>query len=502
MPWWRTGPCRPPLRAADKPPEPLALTETAAGADRLAAVSAAAAAIGLRPGMTLADARALAPDLATRPDTPCDAARRLEKLAIRAQRFTPVTAPCGNDGLWLDITGCEHLFGGEKPLLAKLSESMSRRGYSHRIGLAETPGAAWALARFAAGPDNEKTAPPGAVRNMLAPLPMAALRLPPETIAALARVGLRRIDDLYERPRAPLARRFGNTLLNRLDQALGHRAEPIIPHHAPARHHTRRSFPEPVSDTAPIAAVLARMMQELCAALDKAGLGARRLTLRLFRSDHGEDAIIVGTSRARRDPEGLAALFVERLDTHAAGSAVEIMQIETTRTEPLPPEQIRCGPGHSSTDPTDLIDRLANRLGAEHVVRLGPRHSHRPDRAVRRLKPAPETGARSPARWPALRRPLRLFDPPQPITAVAAVPDGPPMLFHWRGRTIHVAYAGSPERIAAEWWREDAPTRDYYQVEDASGARFWIYREGLYEDRENENHGAPMPRWRLHGLFP
>ncbi len=473
------------------------MTESAAGTERLAAVSAAAAAAGLAPGMTLADARALAPGLITRPDDPLATARRLAALADWAQRFTPWTAPCGRDGLWLDVTGCSHLFGGDAALLDRLSAGLARQGHDYRTGIAETPGAAWAVARFAGGGGAISA---GAARATLAPLPTAALRLPAETVAGLARVGLCRVGDLYDLPRAPLARRFGRLVLDRLDQAFGRRAEPIAPQRTPPHYRARRGFAEPVTDTASIAAALGTLLDELCAGLAGAGLGARRLTLRLFRVDGNACALTVGTSRARCDAGRLATLFADRLDGLDAGLGIEVMQIEASRTEPLAPVQTRFAAGRIDTeragaDPAGLIDRLANRLGAGRVVRLGPRDTHHPDRAVRRLAPLPDPGE-TPA-WPAVLRPIRLFDPSQPVEATAMVPDGPPILFRWRGRVIRTARASGPERIADEWWREeDVPVRDYYRVEDPTGARFWLYREGFYD-----TPGAPAPRWYLHGLF-
>ncbi len=478
---------------------------------RLAAVSAAAEEAGLAPGMTLADARALAPGLRVRPGDPPAAARRLAALADWARRFAPWTAPCGADGLWLDITGCADLFGGEDALLARLSAGVARRGHDHRLAVAGTHGAAWALARFAAGA-GPFALPAGAaaIRAALAPLPAAALRLPADAAAALSRAGLRRIGDLYGLPRAPLVRRFGRAPLDRLDEALGRRAEPLAPQRPPERHRARRVFAEPAVDSASVSAALDSLLEELCAALARAGLGARRLTLRLFRVDAGLRAIDVAAARARRDAGGLAALFADRLDGLDAGFGVEAMELDAALVEPLAPAQTRLraargGAEHGKSgsakngengETAALIDRLVNRLGADRVARLGPRDTHIPDRAVRRLPPLPGPGAR--ADWPAAERPIRLFPRPRPVAAVAAAPDGPPMLFRWNGRVVRVVRAGGPERIAGEWWRGDSPTRDYYRVEDAQGARFWIFREGFYGAAAC---GRGAPRWYLHGLF-
>jgi len=331
---------------------------------------------------------------------------------------------------------------------------------------------------------------------MLAPLPPAALRLDPATVAGLERVGLRRIGDLLDRPRGPLARRWGAVLLRRLDQALGRAAEPIAPRRPPAAHEARLAFAEPIAETAAIAVALDRLLGDLCAGLAGAGRGARRVALCLFVIDGGTRLVTVGTSRPVAAPAPLARLFADRLDGLDAGAGVEAMALAATATDPLPawqPGLLDDGPPAGAI--ADLVDRLANRLGPERVLRLGPRASHQPDRAVARL---PAVESHPAAGWPATPpRPVRLFAPPVPIEAMAVVPDGPPLLFRWRGRAHPVARASGPERIADEWWRERRPARDYWRVEDAAGARFWLYREGLY--RDDGDDGAP--RWFLHGLF-
>lgn len=485
LPHWRTELKR--RRDSAKRSEPLALIEEAAGAARLAAVCPVASDQGLAPGMTLADARALVPGLAVRAADPAGAARALDRLAGWALRFSPWTAPSGGDGLWLDVTGCGHLFGGEAALLDRLTDGVERRGFTARAAVADTPGTAWAAARFGSA----RVVAPGAARDVLSPLPMAALRLDAATVAGLDRLGLRRVSDLLDIPRAPLARRFGAAVARRLDQALGRAAEPISPHRPVPAHVARRVFAEPMTDDGAVRATLDSLLEELCHLLDGRQRGARRLVLTLFRVDGGQREIAVGTGRPARDPAPLARLFTERLDGVDIGLGLEAMTLSAPATDPLAPAQ----PGLARDDGDgpelgELTDRLANRLGGGAVMGFAPRASHIPERAVRRRAPlAPCADA-----WPGKPRPLRLLSPPAPIEAVAVVPDDPPSLFRWQGRAHRVTRATGPERIAGEWWRDDATTRDYYRVEDQSGARFWLYREGLYRD------GAE-PRWFLHGLF-
>jgi len=487
LPHWQTDVARRATTAFAAPAEPFALVEAAAGTERLAATTREAEQAGLRPGMTLADARALLPGLATAPAAPMTAMRALEALADWALRFSPWVAVCGNDGLWLDISGCAHLFGGEEALLDKLLAG-TRRHYDARASLADSPGAAWAMARFGKG----GVIPQGAAEAALSPLPVAALRLDESTAAGLSRVGLGHIGDLCLLPRAPLAARFGEALPRRLDQALGCIHEPISPRRPPATHETRRAFAEPVADSASLAATLDALLMELCADLARAGRGVRRLTATVFRIDGTATTVRVGTSRASRDEAVLARLLAEKLDGLDAGPGIEVVTLAAAASDPLPARQGDLAGARETDGLATLVDRLTNRLGPDAVMRLAPRASHHPDRAVARRAALDATHTA----WPPQQRPVRLFEPALAIEAVAAVPDGPPMLFRWHGQVFRVARASGPERIADEWWHEDAPLRDYYRVEDIAGARFWLYREGLYD-----HPPAPVPRWYLHGVF-
>ena len=274
------------------------------------------------------------------------------------------------------------------------------------------------------------------------------------------------------------------------------RPSPLAPRRPPPPHRAHRVFAEPVADAASIAAALRFLLDELCAGLAEAGRGARRLELALFRVDGRAPALRIGTSRPVREPAALARLFAERLDSLDAGEGVEAMALAATATDPAPPRQAGFdGCTEAREALAGLVDRLTVRLGPACVARIGPRPSHQPDRATMRLPPVPPAGggrAEAPE-WPLAPRPLRLIAPPVPVEAAGGSPGGPPVLFHWRGRARRIARASGPERIEGEWWREDRPARDYYRVEDAAGARFWLYRES--------RHPASGARWYLHGLF-
>jgi len=489
---------------------PLATVASHRGAERLVGVDSAARKLGLHAGQALADARAMVPALCVLPADPAAEQRSVERLADWCQRYTPWTAVDpdgglslgGSAGLWLDIGGCAHLFGGEAALLADLTRRLRGCGLVCRAAAADTPGAAWALARFTrrSGAESAETA------AALSPLPLAALRLEANSVAALARVGLRRVGDLLGLPRAPLAARFGAAVRQRLDEALGEAEEPISPRRPTPDLRLRLAFAEPVGRREDIAAALDRLLADLCARLALEHRGVRRLAYVLFRADGSTAEAAVGTSRPLRDPVHLARLFADKLDGLDPGFGVDMAMLAASALDPLVPAQPALGrpPDSDGEGLARLVDRLGNRLGPQQVVRLRPRASHIPERACRPVAALDDArrpdGDASPG--PDRPRPLRLLPWPEPIEAMAALPDHPPLLFRWRHRPHRVVRAEGPERIGAEWWQEEADPlaadadrlRDYYRVEDADGGRFWLYRQGLYRpDR--------APRWYLHGFF-
>jgi protein ImuB len=507
---------------AEEPP--FATVTEIAGRRLLAAVNPAAASAGLAPGMPLADALSFVPGLATAVAEPAKDAAALRRLAEWCSRYSPWTAPDGVDGVRIEITGSAHLWGGEAALAADLATRLDRQHIVGRIAIADTLGAAWAMARFAEG-KSPVILLPGDCRNPLTPLPVEALRLDPPTTQGLRRVGLKRVGDLSAMPRDALTRRFGEMVVRRLDQAQGDLPEPLSPlGEAPTRR-VRLSFAEPIADPADLLRATERLVEDLVPRLAREGTGARRLDLAFHRVDGRVEHIRLGTARPSRDPRHLATLFKERLDTVDPGLGIEDVILAAFAVEPLPPEQIGLA-GHTPTNETNgiapLLDRLGNRLGFAAVSRLEPRESHIPERASVRVpvgetlaspvalakagaqgQPAPRPGSLDPrfrgddeTRPP---RPIRLFEPPEPVEAFWLLPDDPPFRFAWRRRRHRVTRADGPERIADEWWRPEGSgagdaIRDYYRVEDEEGRRFWLFRAGLH------GHDCP-PRWFVHGVF-
>jgi protein ImuB len=486
-----------------KPAEeiPFATIAETAGRRLLSAVNPAATAAGLAPGMPLADALSFLPGLATAPARPAEDATALRRLAEWCGRYSPWTAPDAADGVRIEITGSSHLWGGEKALANDLLTRLDRRYVTGRIANADTIGAAWAMARFAETAERIVILPPGELRTALTSLPVEALRLDPPIAQGLRRVGLKRIGDLHAMPRNALAQRFGETVARLLDQALDNLPEPLSPLGEVPSRRVRLSFAEPITEPADLMLATQRLTADLVRRLAQEGMGARQLDLAFHRVDSRVERIRLGTARPSRDPRHLAALFKERLDTVDPGLGIEDMILAAFAVEPLPPEQISI-PGHTDSNETSgiapLLDRLGNRLGPATLSRIEARESHIPERASVRVPVGrPRSSVVRVANKPP--RPIRLFEPPEPVEAFWLLPDDPPFRFIWRRRRHRVTCSDGPERIADEWWQPDGSgevdaIRDYYRVEDEEGRRFWLFRAGFHR-------GGHQPRWFVHGVF-
>jgi protein ImuB len=446
--------------------------------------------------MAATKAQILVPGLATADADPKGDAEALERLAFWALRYSPVAAADPAHGIVIDVSGADHLFGGEEALLCDLLGRLKSAGFSARAAIADSWGAAHALARFRADP--LVIAEPGVLREAVAPLPHGALRLSPDTVAELRTLGFETVGELLAQPRAPLIRRFGPEIGRRLDQALGLVNEPIDPVRPVDAVEVRQSFAEPIGAAETIKRYISKLAGKLCLVLEQRGLGARRLDLICHRVDSHLQAIRVGTALPVRDTKRLTRLLSDKVETIEPGFGIEIMTLAATRAEPLEAKQsISSLVDDTDPDVSGLIDLLANRVGEERLYRAAPVASDVPERSVIRVPAtAPDCETSWPSRWP---RPARLFARPEPIETVALLPDHPPATFTWRGIRRRVRRADGPERVFGEWWKRDAElavVRDYFRVEDDAGERFWIYRAG---DGENVETGSQ--RWFLHGIF-
>ena len=461
------------------------------------AADPAAQALRIFPGLAAAQANAHAADLVIDNADPQGDLDALDRLALWAlKRYAPIVAADPPDGVVLDVTGATHRYGGEQGLLDDLVQHAADAGFAARAAIADTWGGAHAASRFLARPT--LVIAPGETPATLANLPTRALRLPPAMVEGLGKLGIDIIGEIVAKPRAPLALRFGPELTRRLDQALGGAAEPIDPIEAPELITVREVFGEPIGAPETLARYTTKLVGALCAALEARGLGARLLDLRFHRVDNRIEAIRAGTARPVRDLKRLARLLCDRLEKVDPGFGVEAMTLAAPGAEPLdwrPVANDLTGP--PEPDVTDLVDTLTNRLGAGRLYRLSPAQSDVPERSARKLAPAdPPASDTWPLQWP---RPSRLLKRPEPIDAMALLPDQPPVAFTWRGVRRRIRRADGPERIFGEWWRRDGEleaVRDYFQVEDEAGERFWIFRRG---DGERPITGDLS--WWLHSVF-
>ena len=519
-------------RSSDYPLDaPVVLTVEGTHGLIIHAVTQAAAERGARPGARLTDARALDPSLAAIPADPEGDAALVQRLAKWAGRWSPLVEVDG-DGLRLDVTGVAHLFDGEEGLLGTIRRRFEQAGFTARVAIASTAAAAWALAHFSPSPlegeggsGRRLRKGEGATRfvfapsprsaslsrplprgerglvEQLAPLHVSALRLDPDTVRTLERLGLKTIRALMDMPRLALARRFreGENIVDALDRALGRKPEPLTaaPSDPPPR--ALLKLEEPATHPEAASQALERLIPKLAKQLQKRHLGARRLTLTGYRVDGSTAQVPVATAVPSRDPKHLQRLLAGAMETRAAaldpqfGFDAFALTADWTESLGAAQESLIEEPS-GERELARLVDRLTVKLGARAVRRPERHESHLPERA---------SGWVSALHFPSLamersRRPQRLLDRPETIDVIYATPEGMPRRFVWR-RSVHdIARVEGPERIAPEWWRQpsSARLRDYYRVEDSDGRRYWIYREGLIGDGRG---GAPA--WFIHGLF-
>ena len=453
--------------------------------------------LGLRPGMAISKAQALISELTIKESDPSADLEALERLALWAlKRYSPMVCADPPDGLIIDVMGAAHLHGGEEAMLAGMIDALSDFGVKARGAIADTCGAAHALARFVATPIT--ICPPTESSTAILRLPIYALRLPLTTVVDLRALGFDRIVDLTSQPRPPLILRFGHQLGLRLDQALGSVSEPIDPVRLEDMIEIRRVFAEPIGAPETIAKYIGKLVVLLCERLERNGVGVKRMDLLCHRTDNVIEAVRIGLAKPVRDVKRLTRLLCDKIETIDPGWGIEVMRIAATETESLIPKQMTSLLlEETQADVTDLLDTLSNRIGSDRLYRFAPVASDVPERSVKRVPAsAPDVGGGWPKRWP---RPTRLLSPPESIETMALMPDYPPVSFSWRGKRRRVQAADGPERIFGEWWKRDAElttVRDYFRIEDETGERYWIYRAG-----DGEDMGTGSQRWFMHGIF-
>ncbi len=470
---------------------PFVLRTPVHGRMVIAAVNARAHQHGLSTGMVLADARVILPGLKVADDKPDITMPLLKKLAEWCIRFTPSVGIQPPDGLVLEATGCAHLWGGEAPYLQALTQRLQARGYQVQAAMADTIGAAWALARYGSKP---AVVPANQHQQALQPLPPEALRLEPAVSERLHALGLRQIHPLITMPRSALRRRFGPGLLAQLDKALGYEMEcfdPVIPTEP---YQERLPSLEPIVTATGIEIALQELLTRLCKRLHREQMGLRKAVLKCFRVDGEVQQVEIGTHRASREPRHLFKLLALQLSSIAPGLGIELFVLEAPMVEPLAGEQEKiweAARGWHDPQLAALLDRITTKVGPSAICRYVAAAHYWPERSIHATQDLLETSS---ADWRAEKlRPMHLLPQPEPIEVTAPIPDYPPLLFRYRGKVHRIAKADGPERIEQEWWIQDGQHRDYYRVEDDQGARYWIFRLGHYHDASFQ--------WFLHGFF-
>ena len=485
-------------RHGNAPPHdiPLVLAREGHHGPVVHATNRCAREMGINAGARIVDMRAICPELQVEYADIAGDRAALDRLVLWVRRWCPWSVRDGENGLILDTTGSDHLMGGEAAMLVEMETQLSRLGMSAQLAVAPTWGAAWALARF------------GPVRSVcgademswkLGALPITGLRLDGETLLLLRRLGLKTIGAVMDVPRLSLTRRFVKAALTanplmRLDQALGKSAEPVASVEARAKIHVQTALPEPIFDPT---SYLPALCAELCETLAKTGQGCRSLRLTVYKTDGDISAVDVATSATTRDPTHLNSLFRDKVEGIDPGYGFDLITLAAGGVEPLQLVQNQLGGGSDDDLQLNrLVDRLSMKFGARAITRPTPHASHIPERAETQMAALVNTATAVLER--PKERPIRLFDTPEEVRVLYAVPEGPPAQFVWRRQTYRVARYAGPERIAPEWWKDRPGTRlrDYFKVEDHAGRRIWLFREGLHEDGRGGD-----PRWFVHGCF-
>jgi len=495
----------------DSSDQPCIVVAKQNNALQIYALDDAAAHLGLETGLPLANARAVCPDVQVFDADQAADAQALNAIADWCDRFTPLVALDSPHGLFLDITGCAHLFGGEATLMQIVCDALTRQGFIVSAAIASTSVCARTMNHYVHG----RIVMDGEEADSVQQLPVFALGADVAISRGLRRAGLKTIGDVASRARHEITARFGADFTTLLEQALGQGDAPISPRKPLPDYIVEKRFAEPVSTDGVIAATLSRLACTLIAAMERHGKGARRLEASFFRTDGAVRAIAVDTGQPVTKTEVIDRLFRERLEALAdpldPGFGFDLVRLSASRTEIVVQQQRDLDANvHDNDELAALIDRIAARIGGRRVVVHLPQDTHIPERAGWAAPAQHHLAAAAVAAWPARAegepplRPLRLFEKPEVIKVIAQVPDGPPAWFQWRRATHTVMRVEGPERVAMEWWRSQGAmlTRDYFRVEDEEGSRFWLYRDGLYDREIAQQEGKVIqPNWFMHGLF-
>jgi protein ImuB len=457
----------------------------------ITSANANAAKKGIACGTVLADARAVIPELEVMDDKPDLAERLLRRLAEWCIRFTPVVAIDPPDGLLLDVTGCSHLWGGDIPYVSEIIRKLNARGYDVRVAMADTISTAWAVSRFGKEP---LIIPSGLIIEALMCLPPEALRLEQDVVERLHKLGLHQINQFMKMPRTSLRRRFGQHFLQRLDMALGQEMELLSPVQPIEPYQERLPCMEPIVTATGIEIGLKQLLEQLSVRLQQEQKGLRSAVFKGYRVDGKIEQVDIVTSRPSHNVKHLFKLFEIKLPTIEPGLGIELFVLEAPKVENHYPQQEKMWDGSVGLEDvrlSELVDRLASKIGMNKIQRYVPDEHYWPERS---FKSASSLHEKLTIAWRTDKlRPLHLLSTPEHIEVTAPIPDYPPMLFRYKGTIHKIIKADGPERIEQEWWIQQGQHRDYYRVEDEEGHRYWLFRLGHYHDK--------IYQWFIHGFF-
>jgi protein ImuB len=419
----------------------------------------------VRAGQPLAAARALLPNLVALDDDPkrTDALRDL--LVAWAYSYSGDVAWLGSDALVLEVGGSLNLFGPWPDFERRLRSDLSELGVTHRIALAPLPRAAWV---FAACRDGFAVAGDAAMRQALRRTPLELSRLPDEAVALLASMGLRRLGDVIDLPRAGLARRCGEAFVEALDRLIGTIPDPLPRYRPPDRFEAKFEFDAEIRSLEGLQFPLRRLISDLCLFLAARDGGVDCIEICFEHDERAPTTITLRSPTPERDANqwfGMLRLRLERLMLPAPVAAVHLLARELPPFVPVARSLFDVSATASLTWP-QLVARLQARLGDGAVKTYFPAADHRPEAAYTTDQSASSRIITGPRPLWLLPRPLPLRDRAPKILA-------------------------GPERIESGWWDGREANRDYYVVETSIGQHAWAFRPA----------GAIDGPWLLHGWF-
>ena len=457
----------------------------------VSSMNAIAEAGGVQINMPTADAMAIVPGLVVVDDKPERNLKLLKGIGEWCVRYAPIVSLDPPEGLILDISGCAHLWNGEQGYLKEVLNRLKSKGYYARAAIADTVGTSWAVSRYgklrAIIGEGEQT-------EALLSLHPASLRIEPVVLQRLQKLGLNQVHSFISMPRSVLRRRFGDNLLLRLAQAVGQVEELIEPIQVQQPYMERLPCLDPIRTAVGIEIAMKLLLEKICNRLLQEGKGLRTAKLICYRVDGKVVEASIGTNAASNSIDHLFNLFQLKISSIAPALGIELFVLEASKVEELElPQEVlwKANEGLDDQKVTELLDRLTVKVGAKIVQRYLPDEHYWPERSTRQAISIHEQPKID---WQSTPRPTQLLSKPEPIQVSVPVPDYPPMLFRYKGITHNIRKADGPERIEREWWIEEGEHRDYYQVEDELGQRYWVFRSGHYRNDNSQ-------QWFIHGYF-